>query len=395
MKSLKNVTVIDVSQVLAGPFAAMLLGDLDCDVIKVEPVEGEAMRRSFGSFASWGETPGFMSVNRNKRSIALDLKSDQGRAVFYQLAGRADVVIQNFGPGVAERLGISYEQLRPYNKELIYCSISGFGASGPYATRSGYDIIAQAMSGIMSVTGERDGVPCKCGVPLADIGAGLFAVSGILAALISRDQTGVGSLIETNLLESALAYAVWESTQYWSSGEVPAAEGSGHRMNAPYQAFRCRDGFVTIGANNKKTWERLCEALGHLEWSNDPRFRSAEERLAHKEELATAIEMAIAGKTRSEVEALLEGFRVPVGAVRSFDEVLNDAENAEDGMVQQAVYHGEAVKYLGSPLRLNGVRIGNGKPPPRLGESTDEVLSWLGITPEDISDLRAHNVVAS
>lgn len=371
----------------------MLLGDLGCDVIKVEPIEGEAMRHSFGSLASWGETPGFLSLNRNKRSIGVDLKSDKGRSVFHELAARADVVIQNFRPGVAERLGISYEQLKPLNEALVFCAISGFGASGPYAMRSGYDMIAQAMSGVMSVTGEPDGAPCRCGVPLADIGAGLFAASGILAALISREQTGAGSLVETNLLESALAYAVWESTQYWCSGDVPTALGSGHRMNAPYQAYRCLDGFVTIGANNEKTWERLCEALGHPEWTHDPRFRSAEHRIAHKEVLATEIEMAIADKTKSEVEELLERFKIPVGAVRGFDEVLTDVENADDGMVQHAIYSGAAVKYLGSPLKLNSTRIGSGRRPPLLGEHTDEVLSWLGYAPDGIRDLREGHVV--
>ena len=388
-----DVTVLDVSQVLAGPFAAMLLGDLGCDVIKVEPVEGEAMRHSFGSLASWGETPGFLSVNRNKRSIGVDLKSDEGRAVFRRLATHADVVIQNFRPGVAERLGISYEQLRPLNEGIIVCAISGFGASGPHATRSGYDMIAQAMSGIMSVTGEPGGPPCRCGVPVADIGAGLFAASGVLAALISREQTGRGSLVETNLLESALAYAVWESTQYWCSGEVPTALGSGHRMNAPYQAYRCRDGFVTIGANNESTWERLCEALDHVEWARDPQFRSAEYRMANKEVLAAKIEAAIADRTKSEVEELLERHKVPAGAVRTFDEVLTEAENAEDGMVQHAVYSGEAVKYLGSPLKFDQARIGDGKRPPRLGEHTDEVLGWLGMSVAEIRDLRARRAV--
>jgi formyl-CoA transferase len=385
---MREVIVLDLSQVLAGPFAAMVLGDMGCDVIKVEPIGGEAMRHSFGSLASWGETPGFLSVNRNKRSIAIDLKSDAGLAVFHRLAARADVVIQNFRPGVAERLGIGYEQLRPLNEGLIVCAISGFGSSGPYAGRSGYDMIAQAMSGIMSVTGQPGEAPCRCGVPIADIGAGLFAVSGILAALLAREQTGRGSLVETNLLESALAYAVWESTQYWSSGTVPTALGSGHRMNAPYQAYRCLDGYVTIGANNEPTWIRLCGALGHIEWAADPRFQSAEYRIKNKEALASQIEAAIAGMTKAEVEDTLERFKIPAGAVRTFDEVLTEAEKDEHGMVQHAVYGGQPVRYLGSPLIVDGSRIGAGDPPPMLGEHTDEVLAWLGMTPAEIGDVR-------
>jgi formyl-CoA transferase len=388
-----DVTVLDVSQVLAGPFAAMLLGDLGCDVIKVEPIEGEAMRHSFGSLAPWGETPGFLSVNRNKRSIGIDLKSDRGRQVFYRLAARADVVIQNFGPGVAERLGISYEQLRPHNEGLIVCAISGFGSSGPHAKRSGYDMIAQAMSGIMSVTGQPGDAPSRCGVPVADIGAAMFAVSGILAAIISREQTGHGSLVETNLLDSALAFAVWESTQYWNSGTVPTALGSGHRMNAPYQAFRCLDGYVTIGANNEATWKRFCDALDHTEWASDPRFSSAEERILHKEALATEIEGAIAGSTKLEVEELMDRHNIPAGAVRTFDEVLTEAENDEDGMVQHAVYAGEAARYLGSPLRFNGTRIGAGTQPPLLGEHTDDVLASLDLSAAEIQGLRAQRAV--
>lgn len=395
MMPMKDIRVIDASQVLAGPFAAMLLGDLGCDVIKVEPLEGEATRRSFGTKASWGETPGFLNLNRNKRSIALDLKSEGGQAIFHQLAAQCDVVIQNFRPGVAERLGIAYEHLKPLNDRLVFCSISAFGSSEGHARRGGYDIMAQAMSGIMSVTGEAGGPPCRSGVPVADIGAGLFAAFGILGALISREQTGLGCLVETNLLDSALAYAVWESTQYWSSGLVPKAAGSAHQMNAPYQAFRCKDGYVTIGANNDRLWERLCEALAQPEWRIDSRFDSPGQRVLHKEALAKEIEKTIADMKRSEVEELLGEFHVPAGAVRTFDEVLDSEEDVEGGMVQQAEYSGYPVRFLGSPVKVNGGRIGSGRRPPRLGEHTDEVLSWLGFSTEQVSELRSQGVVSA
>lgn len=393
MKSMKDVRVIDASQVLAGPFAAMLLGDLGCDVIKVEPLDGEATRRSFGTKASWGETPGFLNINRNKRSIALDLKSERGRTIFHQLAAQCDVVIQNFRPGVAERLGIAYEHLKPLNERLVFCSISAFGNSKSHARRGGYDIMAQAMSGIMSVTGDAGGAPCRSGVPVADIGAGLFAAFGILGALIAREQTGQGCVVETNLLDSALAYAVWESTQYWSSGLVPKALGSAHPMNAPYQAFRCKDGYVTIGANNDQLWERLCEALARPEWRIDSRFESPGQRVLHKDALAKEIEKSIADMKRSEVEDLLGEFRVPAGAVRTFDEVLDSEEDVEGGMVQQAEYGGYPVRFLGSPVKVNGGRIGSGRRPPRLGEHTDEILSWLGFSTEEVSELRSQGVV--
>ena len=394
MKPLSHIRVLDVSQVLAGPFASMLLGDLGCDVIKIEPPDGEAMRSSFGSVASWGETPGFLSMNRNKRSVALDLKSEEGLSIFRKLVETADVVVQNFRPGVAQRLGISYEDLKAVNPRIICCSISGFGSVGPNSTRSGYDMIAQAVSGIMSITGEAGGPPVRCGVPLADIGAGLFAGAGVLSALIGREQSGVGCEVEASLYDSALAYAVWEATQYWYSGEVPTALGSGHRMNAPYQAFRCADGFVTIGANNNRTWSRLCDALAHPEWRDDPRLVSAEQRLRHTDVLTEKIEDSICRLTRDEVEGLLETFAVPVGAVRAFDEVLDTEEAVDDGMVQHGEYAGQAVRYLGSPIKVNGHRIGHeGRHPPRRGEHSEEILTELGLTAQEIDGLRSAGVL--
>jgi formyl-CoA transferase len=294
---------------------------------------------------------------------------------------------------VAERLGIGYEQLKPLNDRLIFCSISGFGSTGPFSNRAGYDIIAQAMSGIMSVTGQPGGDPCRCGVPVADLSTGIFATVGILGALARREETGLGGLVETSLLDSALAYSVWESTRYWCSGEVPGAQGSGHHMNAPYAAFRCADGYVTIGANNERLWGRLCRALGHAEWQDDPRFATAPLRVEHTDELAAEIERSIAGKKRSEVEDLLLESDVPVGAVRRYDEVLDGEEALEDGMVQHATYSGQPVRFLASPIKLNGARIGAGARPPRLGELTDEVLGWLGLSAEQIGELRSGGVV--
>jgi formyl-CoA transferase len=394
-KPLAGVRVLDVSQVLAGPFTSMLLGDLGCDVIKIEPPEGEAMRSSFGSVAAWGETPGFLSMNRNKRSVAVDLKSDDGLAVFRKLAETADVVISNFRPGVAQRLGIGYHDLKKVNPRIICCSISGFGSVGPNATRSGYDMIAQAVSGIMSITGEPGEAPCRAGVPVADIGAGLFAAAGVLSALIGREKTGEGCEVEASLYDAALAYTVWEATQYWYTGEVPQPLGSGHRMNAPYQAFRCADGYVTIGANNNRTWGRLCEALEHPEWRDDARLVTAEERLRHTDVLTEKIEAALTGLDRDAVEVLLERFGVPVGAVRGMDEVLDAEEQVDGGMVVHGDYAGGAVRYLGSPIKLNGQRVaGDGRRPPRLGEHVDEVLAELGFDDEQIGRLRASGVLA-
>lgn len=391
--SLAEIRVLDVSQVLAGPFAAMLLGDLGCDVIKVEPIDGDVTRHSFGPPQPWGESPGFLNVNRNKRSLALDLKSHDGRSIFYDLVARSDVIVENYRPGTVERLGIGYEDLRRRNKGLIYCSISGFGSWGRYAERGGYDILAQAMSGIMSVTGEEGGEPCKCGVPLADVGAGLLAVVGVLAALAERSTTGEGRLVETSLLEAALSYVIWEATQYWWTGQVPAPMGSAHRMNAPYQAFRCVDGYITIGANTDALWRSLCDALRHPEWKDDPRFSTGADRLHNRGQLQELLEDTIKAMTRRELEVLLNQWGVPAAPVKRIDEVLEDPYLRERGMLQEFDYHGVAAKVLGCAIKFDKQPVALKRRPPLVGEHTEPILEWLGRTRQDVEKLRHRGII--
>ena len=288
MKALAGLRVIDLTQAMAAPFCTMNLADLGADVIKVEPPrEGEPTRR--GSIAKNGESATFMTINRGKRSLTADLKTPEGVEIVRRLARTADVFVQNYRPGVAARLGVGYEDLAAVNPRLVYCTISGFGSSGPYATRGGYDLIAQGMSGIISVTGTEEGALAKAGVPLSDLAAGLFGAYGILAALEYRERTGEGQHVDTSLLEAALGLTVWESTEYWATGKAPRTLGSAHRLSAPYQALRASDGWFTVGANSDRLFEALCRAFGRAELPLDPRFKGRVERLTNRRELVAEL----------------------------------------------------------------------------------------------------------
>ena len=263
--------VLDVTQVMAGPYCAMLLCDLGADVVKVEaPPGGDASRRMAGARGT--DSPAFNAVNRGKRGIVVDIKAAAGREIVLRLAAGADVLVENARPGVMARRGLGYDDLKAVNPGLVYASISGYGQTGPHGARGGFDLIAQGVSGIMSVTGEPGGPPVKAGIPLTDLGAGLFAVTGILAALHHRTRTGEGQQIDTSLVEAGVALSVWEATEYFSSGRAPQPMGSAHRMSAPYQALACADGYFTVGAANDRLFERLCHLLGHPEWTREPDF---------------------------------------------------------------------------------------------------------------------------
>ncbi|HEV8339466.1 MAG TPA: CoA transferase, partial [bacterium] len=256
MSALAGTRVLDLSQVMAGPFCTMLLADMGAEVVKVEPPQGDSTRQMSGSRG--GESPSFWAVNRNKRGVVLDLKNPRGVEICRRLAERADVLVENYRPGALDRLGLGYEALRPLNPGLIYASISGYGQTGPLRERGGFDLVAQGESGIMSVTGLPGGSPVKCGIPICDLGAALFLTYGILSAALHRVRTGEGQRVETSLLDAGIALSVWEAAEYFATGSSPLPTGSAHRMSAPYQAFRCQDGYITIGAANQRSWERLC-----------------------------------------------------------------------------------------------------------------------------------------
>jgi crotonobetainyl-CoA:carnitine CoA-transferase CaiB-like acyl-CoA transferase len=393
--ALSGVKVLDLTQVMAGPFCCQLLGDLGADVIKVEPMGlGDTARSGMGTILSGGESSAFLAVNRNKRSITIDLKSPEGRSVLYRMAEEADVLVENFRPGVTRRLGIDYETMRTINPRLIYGSISGFGQDGPYASRPGYDLIAQAMSGVMSVTGEPGSDPVKTGIPIADLSAGMFCVIGILSAHVARHATGVGQYIDVSLFESAFALSIWETAELWATGEIPHPVGSAHRMSAPYQKLRTGDGHLVVGANNQRLWSSLCAALDREDLLSDERFATNADRMRHREALATDLEKTLATRGTEEwVDVLLEA-GVPAGPIRNYQQVCEDPHTLARDMVVTMTHPVEGtVRGLGIPIKLSGTPGAIRRPAPLLGEHTGELLEEAGFTPEESRDLRKSGVV--
>lgn len=394
--ALENLVVIDLTQVMAGPSCCQLLGDLGADVIKVEPVgTGDTTRGAMGHRMPHGESSAFLAVNRNKRSITIDLKQDEGREAFRRLVRGADVVVENFRPGVTKRLGVDYPVLSEINDRLIYASISGFGQTGPYAGRPGYDLIAQAMSGVMSVTGTPGGEPAKCGIPVADLSAGLYCAVGILTAVIAREQTGRGQYIDTSLYESALALSIWETAELWSTGHVPEPLGSAHRMSAPYQALRTRDGYVTVGANNPRLWQRFCRALDREDLLADPRFESNPDRMARKTELVADLESTLRKRDTAEwVDRLLDA-GVPAGPLHDYRQVCDDPHTLARDMVITMRHPAEGeIRGLGIPVKLSDTPGQVRRAAPLLGEHTDEILNGLGYSAPEIEILRGMGAVA-
>lgn len=393
--ALEKLTVLDLTQVMAGPFCCQLLADHGARVTKVEPIgTGDASRYAMGFPMRGEDNASFLAVNRNKDSVALDLKTEAGRQVFYRLVHDADIVVENFRPGVTARLGVDYETLREVNPRIIYASISGFGQTGPYASRAGYDLIAQAMSGVMSVTGEADGNPVKCGIPIGDLGAGLFATLGILSAYIARQQTGTGQHIDVSLYESALALSVWESTELWTTGQVPARYGSAHRLSAPYQSLRTGDGYITVGANNQRLWERFCGAIGREDLREDPRFATNADRMAGISELVAEIESTMVGRTTDDWMRALDDAGVPCGPIRDYAEVFEDPHTlARDMMVEMDHPVEGTVRGLGIPVKMSDTPGSVRRAAPLLGEHTDEVLARHGYDDDEITKLRSEGAI--
>ncbi|MCY4600188.1 MAG: CoA transferase [Acidobacteria bacterium] len=391
--ALNGIRVLDVTQVMAGPYCAMLLCDLGADVIKVEvPPGGDASRRMAGARGS--DSPAFNAVNRGKRSIVVDMKTAAGREIVLRLAGGADVLIENARPGVMARRGLGYDDLKAANPALIYASISGYGQTGPHGARGGFDLVAQGVSGIMSVTGEPGGAPVKAGIPLTDLGAGLFAASGILAALHYRTRTGEGQHVDTSLVEAGVALSVWEATEYFSSGRAPQPMGSAHRMSAPYQAVACADGYVTIGAANDQLFERLCRLLGHPEWTSDPDYADDTARVANRQALAELIEVVTRTRARAHWLALFEEHGVPCGPINTYAEVFQDEQISARDMVLETDHPTLGrLRTLGSPLKMSRTPPRPGRPAPLLGQHTDEVLREAGYAPGDLTALRTAGVI--
>ncbi len=390
---LHGIRVLELGNFMAGPYCAMLLADLGADVIKIENPEGGDHSRATPPFLD-GESAGFIALNRNKRSLALNLKHPEGRQIFLRLAERADVVVENFRPGTTRDLGIDYETLTARNPGLVYCAVSGYGQTGPYSRRPGLDLIIQGMSGLMSITGEPGRPPVKVGVPIADLTAALFAANAIQAALIARGRTGQGQYIDLSLLEAAVALEVWETASYFATGEVPGPLGSAHRVSAPYQAFRTADGYITVGATTPRHWTIFCQVLGLAHLEKDPRFATLAARKANEKILAEIIEGVTSTQTSEYWYRRFEEAGIPCGIINTIDRVVADEHLKARGFIVDLPHPTLGrVRVTGSPLHFSRTPVRLERAGPLLGEHNAEVLKELGFGPEEIARLEAEGVI--
>lgn len=374
---LEGVRVIEFCQVAAGPFCGMLLADFGADVIKVEnPATGDSLRQ-------WppitdGFSENFASVNRNKRSIALDLKDDDQRRTAFELCASADVVIENNRPGVMNRLGLDYKTISGANPALVYCSISGFGQSGPRAPQGAFDVTVQAISGVMSVTGEPDGGPVKCGVPISDFSTGLYAALAVASALRSASSSKKGAHIDISLLGATLGIAALQTSEYFGTGNPPKKLGAAHPRNAPYEAFRSADGWFVMAAGNNKLWESVCRSIDMPELLDDPRFLTNSKRAAAQKELRAILEERFKTRSSSHWIDIFLSVGVPCGPINSYDQALDEPQVRASGWVKDLrLPSGRVTRTFGSPLLIDGVTLPITRPPPELGQHTEEILLEL------------------
>jgi crotonobetainyl-CoA:carnitine CoA-transferase CaiB-like acyl-CoA transferase len=391
---LAGVRVLDLSRILSGPFATMIFADLGADVIKLEnPRTGDDTREWAPPYQG-DQSAYFLSVNRNKRGVAVDLKTEQGRDIALRLADGADVLVENFRPGTASRLGLGYDQLTARNPRLIYASISGFGQTGPSASEPGYDAIAQALGGLMSVTGEADGEPVRVGNSAADLGAAMWAAIGILAALHARHTTGRGEWIDISLLDGQIASLTYLAGGYFASGEVPRRYGSAHPSIVPYQALRTGDGLLMVAVGNDALWQRFARLVGLTELVDDPRFLTNPQRVANRAELIRLIETALSARGSAAWAEQLSRAGIPAGAINSIDVALVHPQVQSRNMVLTTEHPtAGTLRMTGSPIKLAEYTATVRRPPPTLGEHTDEVLSELGYSAAEITAMRGDGAI--
>ena len=397
MGPLAGLKVVDLTHVMAGPTCTLMLADMGANVIKVEKVPHGDDTRHTAPPRIGDESAAFLMMNRNKRGMAIDLKTPGGAGVLRRLVQGADVLVENFGPGVMERLGFAYEDLRKDNPGLIYCSLSGFGRSGPYKHRRGFDLVAQAMSGIMSFTGERaDGAPVKCGAPLSDITAGILAAMGILAAYAHRLKTGEGQCVDTSLFEAALVQTYWQSAIALATGIAPRAMGSAHPLNAPYPALEASDGWIVVGGANQANWLRMLEALQAAELARDPRFATGAARMAHRAELTAELERRFRTRPAAAWLAALEDKGVPCGPVNDMLQALADPQTRAREMVVEVAHTSLGrVETLGLPVKFSRTpgKVDSGAP--LYGEHTRSILCEHGFDEAEIAALEREGAVVS
>lgn len=394
MLPLQNVKVLDISQIMAGPYCTMVLADMGADVTKVEKVQGGDDSRQMGPYIN-DESTCFSQINRNKKSISLNLKDERGREIFYRLAKDADVIVENYRTGVTKSLAIDYDTIKAINPGIIYCSISGYGQTGPYSHRGGFDLVAQGMTGLMSMTGEKGRRPLKTGIAVYDIGAGITAVYSILAAYIHKMNNGEGQHIDIAITECGLPWFAWEAAAYFGAGTVPEPTGWRHRVSAPYQAVKASDGYIMLGCANQRTWERFCQdVLAREDLMADPRFLTNSDRGQHVEELESVLEAIMVGQDMNHWLELCDKAGVPAGPINNFAQAMQDEHYLARGMVQEMDHPviGK-MKTIGFPSKFSLTPSQIRSPAPLFGQHTDEVLDTLGVSSEQLETLRAEGCI--